>query len=360
MRHFPNPLKILTRMLSHGSDAAACRVGLEPPRLDRSVPVLLAITMLASGITAQEMVPRSGPVLRIHAEGVFELRDNRPVRVGDTVVYRLRVSWNEVPAAVRLSPRAALEAPGFIVAGSSITHARTSRASALTGAGDPAGRTDYVYSLVPREAGVARVAPFVVRYHNGLTGREEELNVAGASITVAPAAAPVWRRTSTWVSLSVVIAAILGFLFFAARGKTAARRRAPSASGATAATGRAETPEAAAIAALRARCDGADGLQWMADAERLCVSWLCRRLGVANPDHVRFEAALDRYLDRQPALSLAARDGWTTLRELFHEARYGRVRREPHELHDVCGILKTCLVIEPRNADNKPSKGATP
>ncbi len=329
------------------------------PRGGTTGTCLLAVLAIATA--AQDVIPRPEPVLRIQAEGTFEPDGNRTVRVGDTVTYRLRISWNEIPAAVRLSPRATLEAPGFIVAGSSVVHARSSRAGALTGAGEPAGRTDYIYRLVPREAGVARVAPFVVRYHNGLTGREEELNVPAASVRVSPASKPFFQRPSTLGGLAVLALIALGSVLAVLVGKRRGRARAlsPSPVSSPSSAG-AATPEAAALAALRARCDAADSRVWMADAERLCISWLCRRLRVGNPDHVRFEAALDRYLDRQPALSLAARSGWTTLRELFHETRYGGVRREPHELHETCGLLRTCLLIDPQDADNQTSKGVTP
>ncbi len=321
------------------------------PRRSGVLSCVLAILLTG---TAQSLVPRAEPVLRLRAEGAFELAPDRTVRVGDTVVYRLRVSWNEVPAAVRLGPRATLEAPGFFVASSSVVHARASRSGALTGGDEPAVRTDYIYRLVPREAGVARVSPFVVRYHNGLTGRDEEVSVPGATLTVSPPFIPLHQRMSILVLLgAAALAAFAVSLVLLVRK----RRAAPDAALPAPPS---DVPEAAALTALRARCDAADSRLWMADAERLCIAWLCRKLGVTHPDHVRFEAALDRYLDRNPALSLAARNGWTTLRELFHENRYAGVRHEPHELHETCSLLKACLLIDPRDAENPTSKGVSP
>lgn len=318
---------------------------------------LLAILVVAGA--AQDTASRGEPVLRIRAEGTFELETNRAVRLGDTVTYRLRVSWNEIPAAVRLSPRAVpLEASGFIVAGSSVAHARTSR----TDTGDaPASRTDYIYRLIPREAGIARVAPFVVRYHNGLTGREEELNVPAASVTVLPAPVPFYRRTATLTLMALLALFVFGLVTYLVvtrprppGGRTSRKSTSPSRNGAP------ETAARTALTALRARCDSADGRLWVAEAEQVCIAWLCRRLGVTNPDHVRFEAALDQYLDRYPAQSLAARNGWTTLRELFHGTRYGGVRCAPHELHEACRILNICLLTDPRETDNRTSQGVTP
>jgi hypothetical protein len=312
------------------------------------------LAVLLTGM-AQALVPRSEPVLRLQADGAFETAPDQTVRVGDTVVYRLRVSWNDIPAAVRLGPRTALEAPGFSVASTAVVHARTSRSGSLTGGDEPVVRTDYIYRLVPRETGIARVSPFVVRYHNGLTGRDEEISVPGASLTVSPPFVPLHRRTPVLILLGAAALLVLAVAMILI---VRTRRAAPPPLPADAP--RSDAPEAAALTALRARCDAADSRLWMAEAERVCIAWLCRKLGVTHPDHVRFEAALDRYLERNPALSLAARNSWTTLRELFHENRYARVRHEPHELHETCRLLKTCLLIDPRDAENRPSKGVNP
>src|SRR5690606_35017121 len=129
-----------SRMRS-SSHIASRLTGAVPPR-SRMLSCLLAV--LLTGM-AQALVPRSEPVLRLQADGAFETAPDQTVRVGDTVVYRLRVSWNDIPAAVRLGPRTALEAPGFSVASTAVVHARTSRSGSLTGGDEPVVRTDYIY-----------------------------------------------------------------------------------------------------------------------------------------------------------------------------------------------------------------------
>lgn len=291
------------------------------------VAVLCAVS--ASVVSARE------PVLDIRAQASFDEPARRPVRAGDTVVYRLRVEWKDFPAAVMLGPRETLDAPGFIRAGTSVEHARA-------GVGEWTNRTDFVYALVPREAGTARVAAFSLRYHNGLTGREEELKVPAATLSVLPPRATWFRDILPWAGGALaLLAAGITLAVFARRARA---RRAGAPAGAAAPEA---TPESAAIARLRARVDVADGAVWIRDAERLCIDWLSRRLGVTNTDHVRFDAALDEYLRRHPGLSLAARRSWTTLRELFHEARYAGTPPEPHRRHETCRHLENCLT---RNA----------
>jgi hypothetical protein len=243
-----------------------------------------------------------------------------------------------------LIPIESLDAPAFLPAGAAVTHTRA------TEHGRVIHRTEYSYALVPRESGTARLAPFVVRYHNGLTGREEELTVPGTTLSVAPAAVPLFERAGARGVLAAGGAAGLGLAAAALLARFRAKRRRPGDRGAPARAvpeaGTPVSPEAAALGALRARCDAADSGVWIRDAERLCVSWLCPRLGITHPENVRFEAVLDQYLARAPGLAPAAADGWTTLRDLFHEARYGGGRREPHELREACRALKTCLLID--------------
>lgn len=316
----------------------------------RSAAGLCLLTALALTTRAEtrpeKAVPGREPVLRIRAEASFDIAGDRRVRVGDTLAYRLRVFWNEIPAAVMLNPREALDAPGFTVAGSSVAHAR------ITVDGEVVNRTDYIYDLVPREAGTARVPAFTVRYHNGLTGREEELGVPAAHVAVSPAPVPLTERTGVPALLALAATILIGLSLLG--GLVLTRRRRARKHPKDGLAPRNETPETAALTALRSRCHAAESRVWIADAERLCISWLCRRIGVTSPDRVRFEAALDQYLERHRGLSLAVRESWTTLRDLFHETRYGGTRREPHELHEICGLLKTCLLIDHRDADLKP------
>lgn len=291
------------------------------------------------------------PVLRIRAQASFDTIP-RDVRAGDTVTYRLRVEWNEFPAAVMLVPRETLDAPGFTRAGSAVEHARAGAR------GEWVNRTDFVYALVPREAGTARVAAFTLRYHNGLTGREEELNVPAATLPVLPARG-AWLRglaspAPAWLAgaLAFVVLAVV-LVLYALRTRKGPHKH-PKASLSTPTPSPAPSPEAIAIERLRARCDAADGAVWMRDAERLCIDWLSRRIGVTNSDHVRFDAALEQYLQRHPGLSLAARRSWTTLRDLFHEARYAGAPFESRRLHETCGHLANCLTRNASLGDQTP------
>jgi hypothetical protein len=163
--------------------------------------------------------------------------------------------------------------------------------------------------------------------------------VSGASLAIPPAGAPLGRRPLVWILASLVAATAA---WFGIRKSARARKKA-RLDGHAAPNAALESPLDAEIASLRARCDGADARAWTADAERLCKSFLCGRLGISRPDNVRFEAALDQYLSRGRDLGPEAAAAWSALRDLFHEARYAGARREPHVLLAACSHLKTCL-----------------
>src|SRR5690606_24715656 len=91
------------------------------------------------------------PTLRLTTRGDFDVP---AARVGDTVRYRLRVEWTDVPATVMLLPRETLETPGLGAAGLSTLHRKRVDDGVVRNV------TEYVYTLVAREAGRARVAPF--------------------------------------------------------------------------------------------------------------------------------------------------------------------------------------------------------
>jgi hypothetical protein len=273
------------------------------------------------------------PALRLTAKGSF---DAAAARAGDTVRYRLRVEWRDVPAAVMLLPREALETPGFMPAGSSTVH-RKSAANEGT-----LNVTEYTYKLVAMEAGTARVAPFALRYHNGLTGREESVNVPGALLEIAPARKPFTQRTGVRVlAFLIVLAVLLELLRRRLRERRARREKRPAPPMAP--------RHEAEIASLQRRCEAADSRAWLTDAERLCTEFLCRQLGASNPANVRFEAALDRYLARNPGTAPGEAAAWSKLRDLFHEARYAGGRRQPHELREACFHLNACLILHGEN-----------
>lgn len=285
----------------------------------------LAAVLCLPAHPAAEAGPEPTPrPLRLSAQGAFDVE---AARTGDTVFYRLSVQWEDVPAAVMLLPLDRLETPGFHSAGASTSHRKT------VAEGRSTNVTEYVFALVAREPGTARVAPFVLRYRNGLTGRDEAVNVPGAAIDITPARAPLARRASFRVALLLAVATALAF----ATGRLLRARKRATTPAAP------ETAIGAEIALLRKRCESADFRAWATDAERLCTRFLCRRLGVGRPENVRFEAALDQYLSRPRDIGPEERAGWEALRELFHEARYAGPRRDPDALREACRHLKNCL-----------------
>lgn len=277
------------------------------------------------------LAAHADPALRLVARGSFDVP---AARVGDTVQYRLRVEWRDVPAAVMLLPQSELESPGLRPAGRSATHRVRSGGTA---AGEGLNVTEYLYLLVARDAGTARVAPFALRYHNGLNGREESVNVPGTMLKISPALVPFTQRTSVRALAVLIAAAVL------AAGLRSALKRRRKRTERSAAAKPESSPFLSEIDALRTRCETADSRAWLTDAERLCTGYLCRRLGVPRTEHVRFEAALDRYLERNQTLPPVAAESWVKLRDLFHEARYAGRRREPHELREACHRMKHCL-----------------
>jgi hypothetical protein len=271
--------------------------------------------------------------LRLAAAGSFNVP---AARAGDTVLYRLRVEWDDIPAAVMLMPSGELEAPGFLPAGVSTLHRKS------TVNGTVMNVTTFTYRLVAREAGTAKVAPFTLRYHNGLTGREEGVSVAGTFLEIAPGRKPLMQRTGIRIlGVLVIIAALAGLW-----RRLSARRRLRQQNGETdvgALRNDSDARVSSGLSSLKRRCDTAESRVWLTDAERLCTEFLCRRLGVANPAQVRFEAALDQYLGRNTPAGPGEAAAWSKLRDLFHEARYSGARLEPHELRNACRHLSVCL-----------------
>ena len=288
------------------------------------------------------LAPRGDePVLRLEATAAFV--DAR-IRVRDTARYRIRVEWREVPAAVMLLPPPRLEAHGFVAAGRNIVHRK------LSGPDGNRNITEITYALVPLEPGSARIAPFALRYHNGLSGREETTNVPGAMLEVVSRSAPPLLRAAAWL-LVLAVVAFVGFTLWKRRASRRGKGDAPGdAQGEPVADP--GGPWARELAALRRRCDPerggpADARVWIADAESLCTRVLCARMGVNDPSHVRFEAALERYLARNAARPAAEADAWATLRDLFHEARYAGTSPGTDALRSACRHLNTCLGAAP-------------
>lgn len=272
----------------------------------------------------------AGPDAGLTARGSFSVQR---ARAGDTLEYRLRVEWRDVPAALMvLPPRDELKTPGFTVIGQSASHRKTASA------GSTRNVSEYSYLLVAREEGLGRVAPFLLRYRSGLSDRNgdriESIPVEGSALEIGPAPVPFLERKGVRVGAAFLAVAMIASLSFAAARRARRARHRGQESG---------DPFARAVAELKARCDAADSRAWLRDAEQLCVAYLCRDLGVSRVREVRFEAALEQYLARRPARGPEWEQSWTKLRDLFHEARYAGGRKEPHALRDACRHLNICL-----------------
>lgn len=277
------------------------------------------------------------PVLDLTARGSFDVPR---VRSGDTIQYRLRVEWNDVPAAVMvLPPRDDLETPGLRITEQSTSHRKIREGE------ETRNLTEFTYTLVAGAPGTAKVSPFTLRYRSGLSSREESVAVTGTMLEVlSPRTAP-WARPVYWLILVPVIAAAAVPFLRRRRGRTVHGHPPPQE--------RLHPSLRRRLESLKRRCDNdkTDSRAWISGAERLCVEHLCRRLGVSNPGNVRFEAALDRYLSRKPGPGSAEAASWAKLRDLFHETRYTGGTAEPQVLRDACRHLKTCL----QPGEEKPS-----
>ena len=290
-------------------------------------------------LCATEHPPAPGPALNaaLTARGTFSVPR---ARAGDTVEYRLRVEWREVPAAIMvLPPGEELKTPGFTVIGQSALHRKTASAGSIRNV------SEFTYLMVARDEGRGRIAPFLLRYRNGLstqTGDQvETLPVAGATLDIGPARVPFLQRR-----LVLGGAAFLTFGLILTLSLAAAKRRKRPAAGAAL---DAEDAFTRGVEALKSRCEAADSRLWLKDAEKLCVAYLCQNLGVGKVRDVRFEAALEQYQARQyQTRPFSVRDperdqSWTKLRDLFHEARYAGGRKDPYELREACRQMKICL-----------------
>jgi hypothetical protein len=275
------------------------------------------------------------------AKGSFSVPS---ARAGDTVEYRLRVEWRDGPAAIMvLPPRDELKTPGFTVIGQSALHRKTASAGLVRNV------SDFSYLLVARDEGQGRVSPFLMRYHDGLSDRVESVPVEGSTLEIGPARVPFLQRWGVRAGaafLALCLGAGLLLAWTLAAAKRARRTRPAEAV-------ELEDEFTRGVASLKARCEAADSRLWLRDAEKLCVAYLCRGLGVSKVRDVRFEAALDQYLARRPPQNPGEDESWTKLRDLFHEARYAGGRKQPHELREACRHLKICL--SPGLRPNDPS-----
>jgi hypothetical protein len=258
-------------------------------------------------------------------------------RAGDTVEYRLRVEWRDVPAAIMvLPPRDELKTPGFKVIGQSALHRKIASAGAIRNV------SEFSYLLVAREEGQGRIAPFLLRYRNTLSERTddrvESIPVAGSTLEIGPRYIPWMQRNIVVGGAAFLAVGLTAGLLLSLSLKTAKRARRRAQGGEQGPEqGEVEDEFTRAVASLKNRSDSADSRLWLRDAEKLCVAYLCRDLGVTKARDVRFEAALDQYLARHPGSD----ESWVKLRDLFHEARYAGGRKDPYELREACRHMKT-------------------
>ena len=311
-----------------------------PDSRRKSREFLLALTLALLPALCLRAAEPAAPVspdaaAALTAKGSFSVSG---ARAGDTVEYRLRVEWRDLPAAITvLPPRDELKTPGFTLIGQSAAHLKTASAGSIRNI------SEFTYLLVAREEGQGRVSPFWLRYRDGLSGRVESLPVEGSMLEIAAARVPFLQRKSVGVVAGGLAAVGLMALFLAAARRARTRRAQKAAPEED--TGDEFTR---GVTGLKARCDAADSRLWLRDAEKLCVAYLCRDLGISRVRDVRFEAALNQYRARPEVVRDLARDpdkdlGWTKLRDLFHEARYAGGRKEPHELREACRHLKNCI-----------------
>jgi hypothetical protein len=196
--------------------------------------------------------------------------------------------------------------------------------------------SEFTYLLVAREEGQGRIAPFLLRYRNGLSDRVESVPVEGSLLEIGPPRVAFLSRPWVWAAAGALF--LLAAASWIASASRRIRRRHAASEG-----GSGENEFTRAIADLKGRCEAADSRLWLRDAEKLCLGYLCRDLGVSKVRNVRFEAALGEYLARRPGREPGEAESWTKLRDLFHEARYAGGRKEPHELREACRHLKICL-----------------
>jgi len=293
-------------------------------------PAPISIPLPAGSASPIPDSSRPEEAVKVSAQGMFT---TEKAAAGDTVEYRLRVEWKDMQIPVVVLAPESLDAPGFRITGQSATHRKSVEN------GEVRNVTEFVYRLVPKVPGSARVASLKLRYLTGLSSREEALYVPGAFLDIAPAKISLWNRGWFRVLLLLVfvIAVVMGVrgAWKAARSK---RQRERSARNKDFAPG---------YLALKGRWNTAESLAWIADAERLSCEYLGHQLGAEAPSLARFDALLDLYLGQSPTKASGPEEiaGWDKLRDLFRHARYAGGRKEPHELQDAYRVLKTCLHI---------------
>src|SRR5215217_3431338 len=158
--------------------------------------------------------------LRLHVRGSF---DAPQAHVGDTLEYRLRVSWREAPALVRvLPPRDELRTPGLEVIGQSTLHRKTAGPDGVL------NTTEFTYLLVARAPGRGRVAPFALRYLDGVSGREQTVEVAGSALDVTAAHVPLTRRMGLRIGILIAALGVAVALLLGMRGKGRKKTIAPA------------------------------------------------------------------------------------------------------------------------------------
>jgi len=323
---------------------------------DRPFFIAPALTMMLAASLALLSAPPARAAdpfdADLGARGAFTTTG---ARVGDTIEYRLRVEWRDVPAAIAvLPPGEDLRTQGLTIIGQSAFHRKVASAGAVRNV------SEFSYLMVAGEAGPGRVAPFLLRYRNGLANRTDDrvetVPVEGSTLEIGPAR-PSWMKPEgmrLWLSGAAAFAVLLALGLLGLRrmrSSAAAQRKHPSAQPVENAFTR-EAEE------LRRRSDTADSRLWLRDAEKLCVAYLCRHIGIGKAQDVRFEAALEQYLTRPHAPD--ENESWNKLRDLFHEARYAGGRKQPFELRDAARHLKVCLGSHPGLSQGVPMNSQDP
>ena len=289
-----------------------------------SIPVVLDSGNAPSATNAP---PVTEEAIKLSAEGKFAVQQ---AEVGDTVEYTIHVEWKDLRIPVMVLPPESLETPGFRITGQRTTQRKIANATEIL------NDMQFLFKLVPKLPGNAKVGSFKLKYITGLSNHEETFLVPSAFLDIYPAHIPFYSRF--WFQLLACLL-FLSALFFGIwkwiLTLKAGRYRALKAKN------RDFTPE---ILSLKGRWNSADSKTWITDAEKISQAWLMHKLSSPSSSQDRFEDLLSKYLStvKPPTPEV---EGWDHLKELFHHARYAGGRKDPHELQDAYRTLKTCLHI---------------
>lgn len=271
-----------------------------------------------------------------------------PSRMGDTVEYRIEVTWQDSRVPVLVLAPDSVDFTGLTLVEQSTRHEKSAMG------GKVENRTVFSYSLVPKQTGIGKAASLKVRYTTALSGQEEAVYAPAAQVEIR-AARFAFLQSGWFLGLcTVVILAGLGGVLYAAlkAGKIGGTGKNKSAE-----TGpkdkRAQLVRD--FQAVKARIGHGESREILSEMERLAIAHLrasqasatsaaggtAQSVESAPP---KFDTLLDAWL-MQNRDDLDRTADWERLRELFRQARYAGGHKEPHELQDAWRAMKRCLNV---------------